>query len=548
MLSIIVSMLPILIATFCLLIKRSTCQSMTVGIIAGIIIFLIKNGFSYNNIARIGNTAIITICDNITVLLSIFLLFTLVFLIRNSRVIDALNTLSEEYINSPKRIIIFMIFFGIVFSLDDYLACMAMGAIFTDAATRQGFSKEKTAYMINIIAVSCCCLSPFSSWMPVIKSAISITGINEAIVYQTLPFNFSALLGLALVIIVCCFCPNAFNSIQFYKKESKIISQNKTKKKLSFEMIAFIIVFSILIFSLLSMTFLFSSGNAVIKSTVISIIVAVPLFIYAKAINLAQIKSSIKNAIESTWDLGKLLLSIWLLTNVCNTLLNLSDIIIISTKETEFPMILLPVAIFILAGIFSFLTGSSYGTFGLFIPLTIQLTYNEPIFQNITIAAAISGSLMAANSFASDTLKLVSKSTQSNMTYLQFAQLPYGILLYFLGIISFLIAGICVPYSKLWATIIPNFVSISLCIAYLVILPQLRTEIDETIYRLFVPASGKGIQAKILKDKPYPINEYTFHSKYSNRELLIIINVRILLSRITVFYSKPYPLKMPGVQ
>lgn len=107
MLAIFISMFPLLTATVCLLSKKSTNQSLTMGIIVGLSIFLMKNGFSFENMIIIGNTVISTIIDNITVLLSIFLLFILVYLIQNSKIIFTLNDLIEDCIYSPKRIILF---------------------------------------------------------------------------------------------------------------------------------------------------------------------------------------------------------------------------------------------------------------------------------------------------------------------------------------------------------------------------------------------------------------------------------------------------------
>lgn len=548
MLAMFISMFPILTATFCLLLKKSTSQSMTAGIIAGFAVFLLKNGLSFENMVLIGNTTVNTITDNATVLLSIFLLFILVYLIQNSRIIHALNGLTEDHLYSSGRIIIFLVIFGIIFSLDDYLSCIAMGAILTEASTKQGFSREKIAFMINITAVSCCCISPFSSWMPVLKSALYVSGVQETVIYQTLPYNYSAFFGILLVVFIGLFKPNAFNSLPRSRKQIKSSAKQHKNEKNYPEMIAFLVIIFILIGSLISMMFVFQCSNAVIKSATISIMVAIPMLIKTKAINCTQIKYSVRKAQKSTWDLSKLLLSIWLLTNVCNNILGLSDNITACTNNANFPVIILPAAIFALSGIFAFSTGSAYGTFGLFIPLATHLTSNvNPTIQTITIAAAISGSLMATSSFASDTLELTAKNTQSNKEYLQFAQLPYGLLIYVLGILSFFVSGVCVQYGKIFTIIIPIAVSICIGVGHFTLSCALYAQLERLVSNRLSSYLSLRTRNYEFVTHPYPPLRYSFQSILIMTENYIQLRIKIFLQKIISYTTHSYPLKIPDL-
>lgn len=105
--------------------------------------------------------------------------------------------------------------------------------------------------------------------------------------------------------------------------------------------------------------------------------------------------------------------------------------IVTLTDLALIPTAFLPLIVYLISGMFAFLTGSSYGTFGLFIPIAVQLTQNvNSKIQIITIASALSGSLLASFSMTSDTLKLTIENTNGNIDYIRFAQLPYGIILY----------------------------------------------------------------------------------------------------------------------
>lgn len=416
MLAMCFSILPILIAIVCMFCKKDSIHSLIIGIFTGIILYICRDGFSVNSLNTIMTVLIIVFKSNATVLLSIFLLLFIVYLIRHSDVLLSVNALTKQYINSSKKVTIFLLIFGIIFSLDDYLLCISTAILLGDLAKRFGFSKEKTTFMINLTAVCCCCISPFSSWMPVIKATLINSGLQDNIIFKILPYNYTALLGIILVITIGMFKPFSFNSLpvncQIPQKKSKTLPLQKNKSKIT----AFCLLFVILIGSLLSMTFIWQTNNAVIKSTLLSILIALPLFIKTNSIDKDRIAICIKDSLKSTWNLSKLLISIWLITSVCQNLLDMDKNIVIYTTSMSFPLNYMPVIVFAFSGLFAFLTGSSYGTFGLFIPLSVQLTQNanSSITQMITISAAISGSLMAAYSLTSDTLKLTSENVNSN--------------------------------------------------------------------------------------------------------------------------------------
>lgn len=431
MLSMFLSILPILIATSFMLCKKDATKSLFIGFCFGLAIFIFFNGFSLENFIKIYNVLTTTTFENISVLLSIFLLLFLVFLIKNSNIIFILNFLTERYINTHIKVIIFLLIFGIIFSLDDYLLCIATAMILNDIAQKHGFSKEKNTFLINITSVCCCCLSPFSSWMPVIKHTLVISGLHETDIYYIFPYNFTALFGIILVIIVGTFKQTAFNSTHVRLVSKSQLQPCQLTSKYKLQLYSFFILFIILFGSLFLMTFVFQCSNAVIISSLISIFIAVPIFLLTNAINKTNILKSLYESMKSTWELGKLLILIWLLSSICKNLLNMDRSIVTLTDLALIPTAFLPLIVYLISGMFAFLTGSSYGTFGLFIPIAVQLTQNvNSKIQIITIASALSGSLLASFSMTSDTLKLTIENTNGNIDYIRFAQLPYGIILY----------------------------------------------------------------------------------------------------------------------
>lgn len=549
MLAMCFSILPIFIATVCMFCKKDSIRSLIIGIFTGIILYICRDGFSINSLNAIMTVLVMIFYNNVTVLLSIFLLLFIVYLIRHSDVLFSVNSLTEKYINSSKKVTIFLLTFGIIFSLDDYLLCISTAILLGDLAKKYGFSKEKTTFMINLTAVCCCCISPFSSWMPVIKATLINSGLQDDIIFKIIPYNYTAFLGIILVISIGMFKPFSFNSLplstQILQKKNETLPLQKNKSKIT----TFCLLFVILIGSLLSMTFIWKTNNAVIKSSLLSILIAIPLFIKTNSINKDRIAICIKDSLKSTLNLSKLLLSIWLLTSICQDLLDMDKNIVTYTSSMYFSLSYMPVIIFTLAGLFAFLTGSSYGTFGLFIPLSVQLTQNanSSITQIITISAAISGSLMAAYSLTSDTLKLTSENVNSNIRYLRIAQLPYGVSLYVSGIISFLLSSICIPYGQCYAIIIPLFTLSSLFICYFTFLSSIHKLIEKVVFKLLIYYKLTLIYHMQTTHIPYPVHNYTFHLKYAIIEQLIENKICMLIKYAFYILLISFPLKMPGL-
>lgn len=549
MLAMFIAISPILITIICLLFKRGTMRSLFTGIIAGLAIFYLSNGLNINTIVAVQNVIYNTFVDNVTVLLSILLLFFFVYLITYSNAIDIIIALTEGYINTKAKVIIALLFLGIILSLDDYLLCVAIGLILTNAAQRQGFSKEKTTYLINIIAVSCCCLSPFSSWMPVIKNTLTNSGINENIIYNILPYNFTAYLGITVVIIVGCFKPVAFNSVKSQvKKTQNNIAYRKADKTLP-KIISICFILALLIGNLLFMTFVIPCSNAVVKSVMLSIILAIPLFSITGIISKEQFAPCIKKTFESALELSTLLFSIWLLTNICNHLLNMGENIALCTNSANFPTFLLPVVIYIFSGLFAFFTGSSYGTFGLFIPLAIQLTNHVPIdnIQTISVAAAISGSLTAASSLTSDTLELTAKQTGCKIEYLRLAQLPYGLSVYIVSIISFFLAGMLALHGGFSILIIYLSSCIYLCLCHLIIAPSVCIISDKLFSLVLIYMILDILCYFTIKKRVNQCQQYTFHLRFIDSEKLIQAKIKRILNSTISRQYQTYPLKMPGL-
>ena len=449
-----------------------TAFAMLSGTFVGLMIFLKSSGLSAENFQIIGSTCFHTITDNFSVLVGVYLLFIIVYVLKNSSVITPLNSFISTFCNTPGKLVLLLITLGVIFSIDDYLAVIAISLILAESATSIGFSKEKFSFMVNLTAVACCCLSPFSSWAPVIKSILSASGADGVVAYTAIPFNFTAMILIAVVIFTGIFKPCAFSSTPINMKHEKV---KRSKTMIPSEIPVLFAVLALLISSLLLMTFVTDTEYPLIKSCGISLFFTVVVFLRKGYITAPKLGESFIDASVSSLKLSVLLLSIWLLANVCTNLLGLAEYIGLYATQYDFPLKIVPVVLFILGSVFAFTTGSAFSTFGLLLPVGVQLggTSGSPMLQTVAIAAVLSGALMASFSFSSDCLPLIAEHTQCNINNLQMNQMFYASVVFLSGMVAFTVAPYMVNYGML-ASYIPIMVSIGL-LGFLFTIPYLST-------------------------------------------------------------------------
>ena len=156
-------------------------------------------------------------------------------------------------------------------------------------------------------------------------------------------------------------------------------------------------------------------------------------------------------------------------------------------------------------------------------------------------------SLIAAYSLNSDTLRLTSENVNSDIAYLRFAQLPYGLLLYVMGIISFLLSSTYIPQNPLHIVSIPLFTLSILYICYFIFASLIYKIIEKVIYKILIYCKINLICHLKVVHAPYPEYNYTFHLKYAIVEQLNYIKVQLLTKYIFIISLISFPLKMPGL-
>ena len=438
----ILSILPLLTATLLILMNKKTCHAMFVGTLLGLGVYILIPNLALTPFTIKGYVQSVLI-DNASTLISIYILGFLMYLITMSSAINDLANSVQSVLNTPQQVTISIPIIGTLLSQDDYLTCMATGTIITPLSQRVGLKKEMVAFLINLTAISACCISPISSWSPVIKSALSTSQQSTTLSIYTIPANLTVLLFIITIIWLCFNPTKVSNNVQILPKHN--ISYTKTH----------IGCYDLLItFTCLIVLYFFFSGycttfSPLIPSCFFACGVATILFLKDNLLTKNQLKDVFKENLLQTTQLAQTLISIWSIVTISNKYLGLSSLILSIYDSFNISYIFVPTFVFAMAAVFSFLTGSAYGSFGLFISIASSLALQMPATgKTITIAAAISGSLFATFSLSSDTTLLCAEKTSCNLAGLRQLQFSYVLPIFVSGMIGYLIFGIA-DYNRI---------------------------------------------------------------------------------------------------
>ena len=377
------------------------------------------------------------IFDKAAIATAVLVLFLMVKLISSSGALDYINKAAEGFVISRGRFLAVFLGLSLLFALDDYLFCVGIGAMMASGiAARQGISREKTAYMICLLAVAFCTVMPYSSWSPVIRSAIG----TSVPVNSVLLMNVAGFFGIAIVMAEVL----AGKAPSSTKKQKARELPAKAKR-----------VFGVLIVSaaataaaLIAVNLVSDGSWSVAAAGTAGSFMLITLGIPLGMIRKDSICAGLRDAFKDTVSLFRTLFFVWMVKDICIELLGLSRLLMDVMQSAQIPPFLLPGIVYLVSSGFAVLTGTAFGTFSLFIPLAVDLLGSSGVsLKSVAAAAALAGSFQSINRPGADVIRLASgvlKCDGKKLMKLQRQECILGIPVLF---VSFSIMGICADYG-----------------------------------------------------------------------------------------------------
>ena len=533
------ALIPALVAIVLALLTKEVYISLFVGIFTGAMFLANFNPINalvelFNIMAEsIGpSTAIseegnivVTGAGNAGILIFILELGILVAMMNKAGGANAFGNWVHKNIKSRKGALLATTGLGCALFMDDYFNRLTNGSIMQPVNDKYRISRVKTAFLVGSISVSICILVPISSWASAIAGNIG-EGMNatsaEAFGYyiQTIGSNFYPILMLLFLIVTSILGIDFFG---MYKHEKHAITTGdvtsglevtKADEALTFSPKGRVLDLLIPIAALIASccTFLLlktSDGEAMFDTNTslamggcIAIILCLPLYLPRKLMTLKEYTGCFTAGFKSIADVIIILSFAWTLTGVCSAM-NLDAFVTAFAYWIGDMKALLPAIFFLAAMGVAFSTGTSWGTFGIMVPIVVPM--GQLIGESVmilTIAAVLSGAVFGDQvSPISDATILSAASSKSNhMGYVK-AQLPNALMVAGITFVTFLVAGLT---GLIWLGWIIALVLFATMITVLYILQKRKGQLTDKLYQETLKAEAKDSQEEEIQEEKAP--------------------------------------------
>ena len=456
------SILPPIIAIALALITKEVYSSLFIGIVSGMLIYSFAgNGTIFSAAAMTFDMMSSKIADNAYMIIFLALLWAVVSLVSKSGGSQAYGRWVEKHLKSKRAAAFATSFLGILIFIDDGFNCLTVGTVMRPITDRLRISREKLAYIIDATAASVCIIAPVSSWAVAVASEVSDTN-GFHVFLSTIPYNFYALMTILMVFFIS-FTGRDFGPMKKAELEAAVGSAKGTDvvtdKNSKGHVIDLVLPIAVLIVcAILGMAYVGGFFEGVSFSEAIGynptaglslgafagLITAFVLYIPRKLMKPKEFIECIVSGIGNIVPPMLILILSWSLGGVCRQLIGTGVFISGFVSTSNLPLGFLPFLIFIIAALMSFSMGTSWGTFGMLIPIITMIC--EPAGASAYLIPAL-GATLAGSVYGdhcspiSDTTILASTGADCRHISHVETQLPYATLVAAVCAIGYLIAG-----------------------------------------------------------------------------------------------------------
>jgi len=507
------SIIPPIIAIGLALITKEVVFSLVVGIFSGTVIYSLVTHLGVVEMFRLVAALFYQkLSDNGSMIIFLSLLGIIVILVSRSGGSRAYGEWASKKFKSTTSAGVATSCLGVLIFIDDYFNCLTVGTVMKPVTDRLRMSREKLAYIIDATAAPVCIIAPISSWAAaVIGYFPAEAGNGMTAFFEAIPMNFYALLTLFMVFYMSirknadygpmayaqkkCQEEGFFNTASEGEAEKELAKQTGTKVGRISDLVVPIIV--LIILSILSMLYVgglwdaesegygslaaafgnTDAGSALAFSAFVSLIVIFIYYLIRRTMNFKEFFSCINQGVQSMVPANVILVLAWSIGAVCRELLNTGEFVANWVQESGMPVQILPAIIFLIACLLAFATGTAWGTFGILIPIIIDICLAAaPELLITTMAATLAGSVFGDHSSPiSDTTILASTGAECYHLAHVTTQAPYAVTVAVCCFVGYLVAGFSIGLGFAASCIISLVVGLVLLNVLLIVLPKVWT-------------------------------------------------------------------------
>ena len=473
------SLLPPIVAIGLALITKEVYSSLFVGSLTGAVIYAVSASLGaegvFTTVVRDGLIANLADSYNVGILIFLVVLGTIVALMNKAGGSKAYGEWAAKHIKTRVGACMSTFVLGVLIFVDDYFNCLTVGSVMRPVTDKHNVSRSKLAYIIDATAAPICIIAPVSSWAAAVSGTVEgVNGIQLFI--NTIPYNLYALLTIVMVILISLlnidYGPmkihedNAAKGDLFttrntvYNEEDDNISSSGKVIDLIIPVIILIVccvtgmIYSGGFFSGESFINAFANCDAAYAlslGSIISLIIIIIYFLARRTLKFEDCMNAIPAGFKQMVPAILILTFAWTLKTMTG-LLEAGAFVSGIVKSASAIQILLPCILFVVAVGLSFATGTSWGTFGILIPIVTGIFSTEltgisdagaiPKTVIICISACLAGAVCGDHcSPISDTTIMASTGAQCDHVNHVSTQLPYAFTVAAVCMVGYIFAG-----------------------------------------------------------------------------------------------------------
>lgn len=464
------SLLPAIIAIGLALLTREVYSSLFIGIVAGGLLYSDFNfEHTLTHVFNDGIVASLTQASNVGILVFLVILGIMVVMMNRAGGSAAFGRWANAHIKSRTGAQLATIALGVLIFIDDYFNCLTVGSVMHPLSDNTNISRAKLAYLVDATAAPICIIAPVSSWAAAVSSYVS-DGNGLDLFIRAIPFNFYALLTLVMMIFLAVknfdYGPMAThekNAIENGDVFSGMTNVERTPnasanpKGIVLDLILPVVIliaccvtgmiYSGGYFSGDNVSFVtaFSDSDAsvgLMLGSAVTLFITFFYYLLRRVLTFKEIADCIPEGFKSMVPAILILTFAWSLKAMTDSLGAKQFVETVVRESASGFQSFLPAIIFVIACFLSFATGTSWGTFGILIPITLGVFPLTDPLGVVCVSACMAGAVCGDHcSPISDTTIMSSAGAQCDHVTHVATQLPYAITVAIVSFVSYIISG-----------------------------------------------------------------------------------------------------------
>lgn len=473
------SLFPPVIAIGLALITKEVYSSLFVGILSGGIIYAAASGTGFEGtfkaVVQDGLITNLSNAYNVGILVFLVVLGIIVVLMNKAGGSRAYGEWAAAHIKGRRGVALSTFFLGVLIFVDDYFNCLTVGSVMRPITDKHNISRSKLAYLIDSTAAPICIIAPISSWAAAVSGTVEgVNGISLFI--NTIPYNLYAFLTILMVIFISV-SDTDYGPMKIHEDNAKngdiFTTQNNTyeqdaqpvtERGRGIDLILPVAV--LIVFCVVGMIYTggFFSGTDFVTAfancdaayglslgSISALIVIIAYYMFRRVLKFNECMDSIAAGFKQMVPAILILTFAWTLKTMTNHLEAGAFVSGVVQSATALS-VLLPVILFVVAIGLAFATGTSWGTFGILIPIVtsvfeaelanVSQTGEIPSMVIICISACLAGAVCGDHcSPISDTTIMASTGAQCDHVNHVSTQLPYALTVAAVCVVGYLLSG-----------------------------------------------------------------------------------------------------------